>query len=72
MKRYNVSVPRNHEKDGETKTAWSNVGKLVHFEATGDKPEGFILELSMFPNTKFGVFEEKPRDAQPAPAEDTT
>jgi hypothetical protein len=26
----------------------------------------------MFPNTKFGVFEEKPRDAQPAPAEDTT
>jgi hypothetical protein len=62
MKRYNVSVPRSYEKDGETKTAWNTVGKLVHFPATGDKPEGFILELSMFPNTKFGVFEEKPRE----------
>jgi hypothetical protein len=62
MKRYNVSVPRSYEKDGETKTAWNNVGKLVHFEATNDKPEGFILELHMFPGQKFGVFEEKPRE----------
>ena len=62
MRRFNVSVPRTYEKDGETKTAWNNVGKLVHFEATDTKPEGFILELNMFPATKFGVFEEKPRE----------
>jgi len=73
MKRYNVSVPRQYEKDGETKTAWNTVGKLVQFEATANKPEGFILELHMFPGTKFGIFEDVPRaqrDAQPAPADE--
>ena len=62
MKRYNIAVPRKYMKGTEEKTAWGNVGKLVHFEATGDKPEGFIIELSMFPETKFMVFEEKPRE----------
>jgi hypothetical protein len=62
MKRYNISVPKKYEKDGETKTAWGNVGKLVYFPATKDKEEGFILELSMFPDTKFGVFPDKPRE----------
>lgn len=62
MKRFNVSVPKKYLKDGEEKTAWNTVGKLVKFEATADKPEGFVLELSMFPDVKFGVFEEKPRE----------
>lgn len=66
MIRYNISVPRTYEKNGETKTAWSNVGKLIKFPATADKPESFIIEMHMFPNTKFGVFEDKPRDAQPS------
>jgi hypothetical protein len=71
MKRYNVSVPKSYEKDGEKKTQWNNVGKLVSFEATETKPAGFILELSMFPDTKFGVFEERPReDRQPAANDD--
>jgi hypothetical protein len=73
MKRYNVSVPRKYDKNGETKTAWNTVGKLIHFEATGDKPEGYVLELYMHPDTKFGVFEDVPRDqrkAQPAPADE--
>jgi len=70
MKRYNISVPKEYEKNGEKKTQWSNVGKLIRFEATDDKPEGFILELSMFPTTKFGVFEEKPREeASQAPSD---
>ena len=62
MQRYNISVPREYEKDGEKKTAWSNVGKLVRFEATASKPESFIIELGTFPNTKFMVFEEKARE----------
>lgn len=62
MRRFNVTVPRTYQKDGEEKTAWNTVGKLVHFPATEDKTEGFILELFMHPNTKFGVFEEKPRE----------
>lgn len=64
MKRYNISVPKKYTKNGEEKTAWSNVGKLVKFDATQDKPESYILELSMFPDTKFGVFEDKPRESR--------
>jgi hypothetical protein len=62
MQRYNVSVPKKYIKNGEEKTAWNNVGKLIRFEATGDKPEGLILELNMFPETKFGVFLDVPRE----------
>lgn len=62
MQRYNISVPRKYMKEGEEKTAWSNVGKLVYFEATDVKPASFIVELAMFPDTKFGVFEDKPRE----------
>lgn len=68
MKRYNITVPRKYEKDGEEKTAWSTVGTLVHFPAREDKAEGFILELGMFPNTTFKVFEQKPRDGAKPPA----
>lgn len=71
MKRYNIAVPRKYEKDGETKTAWGNVGKLVHFEANGEKPEGFIIELNMFPDTKFMAFEEKPREQRAGAAEES-
>jgi hypothetical protein len=62
MQIYNVSVPKKYTKDGEEKTAWNNVGKLVYFPATADKPAGYALELSMFPETKFGVFEAKPKE----------
>jgi hypothetical protein len=54
MIRYNISVPRKYHKDGEEKTAWSNVGKLIRFDATEEKPEGFIVELL--------VFEDKPKE----------
>jgi len=43
------------------------VGKLIKFDATAEKPEGYILDLHMFPNTKFGVFEDKPREKKDAP-----
>lgn len=66
MKRYNITVPKNYTKDGEEKTQWNNVGTLVKFEASADKPESYILELNMYPNTKFGVFEQKPREETPA------
>lgn len=63
MQKYNISVPRKYTaKTGEEKTAWGNVGKLTRFEATGEKPEGFIIELFMFPDTKFMCFEDKPKE----------
>lgn len=70
MKRYNISVPRKYTKDNVEKTSWSNVGKLIKFEATSDKPEGYVLELAMFPDTKFGVFEDKPREATATVSQD--
>lgn len=64
MKRFDIIVPKKYTKDGEEKTAWNNVGTLVHFPANGDKDEGYILELNMFPETTFKVFEQKPKEEQ--------
>lgn len=71
-KRYNIVTPKKYEKDGEEKTAWKNVGTLVRFPATDEKSEGYILELNMFPDTTFKVFEEKPKEDAPrrAPVEE--
>jgi hypothetical protein len=68
MKKFNIAVPKKYIKDGEEKTAWNNVGKLIFFPKTDTKPSGFALELSMFPETKFMVFEDKPREER---SEDT-
>lgn len=66
MKKFNITVPKKYTKNGEEKTAWNNVGTLVHFPANGEKSEGYILELNMFPETPFKVFEQRER-AQEAP-----
>jgi hypothetical protein len=66
MKKYNISVPRKYMKNGEEKTAWSNIGKLLRFDATDTKPEGFVVELFMFPETKFMCFEDKPKEDRQA------
>lgn len=70
IKKYNVTVPKKYTQNGEEKTAWNNVGKLIKFDATDTKPEGFVLELSMFPETKFGVFEDKPKQPKTEPVEE--
>lgn len=62
MKRFDIVVPNKYTKNGEEKTAWKNVGTLVKFDATNEKPESYILELNMFPNTPFKVFEQKPKE----------
>lgn len=62
MKRYNVTTMKTYTKNNEEKKAYPMVGTLVRFDATADKPESFLLELNMFPQTKFYVFEEKPRE----------
>ena len=62
MKRYNVVTKRTYLKGTEEKALWVNCGNIVHFPAQGDKDDSFILELNMFPDTKFYVFEQKPRE----------
>lgn len=61
MKRFNIVIPKKYTKNGQENTQWNIVGTLVKFEATPERPEGYILELSMFPNTTFKVFEQKPK-----------
>lgn len=63
-KRYNIVLPKKYTKNGEEKTAWLNVGKLVYFPASGEKTEGYVLELSMFPNIEFKIFPEREREQQ--------
>ena len=66
MKKYDIVVPKKDARD-PNKTYWKNVGSMVKFDATAEKPEGFIIELHMFPTTDFKVFEQKPK-ADPAAA----
>ena len=54
MKIENVCTKRTYEKNGETKNVWLQVGTLK----TTDKGQRF-LELNMFPNTPFYIFEPK-------------
>ena len=62
MKRFNINTKKVYQKDGEEKVAWNKVGSLVYFPADGDKKAGFKLELNMFPDTAFFVFEDVPRE----------
>ena len=61
MKRFDLVVPKKYTKDGEEKTAWKQVGSMVRFDATTDKPESYIVELNMFPNLEVKAFEVKPK-----------
>ena len=69
MKIFNVTTTKTYEKDGVEKKTYPRIGKLIQFPATTDKPESFILELNMFPETKFGVYPDEPR-AQSATVKD--
>jgi len=66
MKRFNICTARTYEKNGETKKAWRTVGQLIQWPAKEDKPESFSIELHMFPETRFSVFEERDRDQKPS------
>jgi hypothetical protein len=62
MKKYNITTVGTYQKDGQEKKTYPQVGKLIHFEAGNGKEESFVLELNMFPNTKFCVFPDTLKD----------
>lgn len=66
MKRFNILTRRTYEKDGQEKTQWLRVGRLAQFPKTEEKEESFIMELNMFPHTKFFVFEDTKKDEKAA------
>lgn len=59
MRKFNIVTKKTYTANGVEKAQWNNVGALVHFEPSGTKDESFILELAMFPDTKFFVFPQK-------------
>jgi hypothetical protein len=67
MQIYNLTVPKKYTKNGEEKTIWNTVGKMLKFEATTEKPEGYIIELFMLPDLKISVFEQKSNKVPPQP-----
>ena len=58
MKKFTINTAKKYKKDGQEKTQWNRVGTLVEF-----KEGEFALELNMFPDTKYFVFEDKPKDS---------
>ncbi len=69
MKILNIAVKKTYQKDGAEKTTWLNVGSLIKFEATSEKPEQLMIELNMFPTQRFYVFEPKAVAPAPKPVE---
>jgi hypothetical protein len=62
MQKFNVCAKKTYTKNGEEKATWPSVGSIVIFPASGDKEEGGILELNMFPGVKFNVFPQKDKN----------
>lgn len=63
MKRFNICTARTYkDREGNDKKAWRTVGQLVQWPAKDDKPESFSIELHMFPDVRYSVFEERERD----------
>lgn len=54
MKYESICTKKTYTKNGEEKTIWLQVGTFK----TTDKGQRFI-ELNMFPNTPFYIFERK-------------
>ena len=67
MKFYNICTRNTYEHNGETKTRWLNCGTLRETNE-GKK----FLELNMFPNTPFYVFEPKPKETQQTQQSDSS
>ena len=62
IKKLNICVPKKYTKDGEEKTMWNTVGSLTVFPPKDNKPEGYRIELPMFGDTQFFVFEQKKKE----------
>ena len=53
-------------KTGRKKHSGSEWGRLAQFPKTEEKEESFIMELNMFPHTKFFVFEDVKKEGKAA------
>ena len=56
MKKFNIVRPRKYEVNGEEKTQWLQVGKIIQFD-----DGNLMLELN-HTSEVYKVFEEKPKE----------
>lgn len=62
MKYKDICTKRTYTTNGQEKTIWLNVGTM---RVTDDGKE--YMELNMFPNTPFYVFEKQAKEQAPKP-----
>lgn len=65
IKRLNIMTKKTFIYNGAEKVSWNNVGNLIAFD------NGYSIELSMYPETKFYVFEQKDKAVTPEKIEKT-
>jgi len=62
---FKICVPgAKYQKDGNEKTSWGEVGRIVIFQNDDRSIDGAIIELHMFPTTPFKVFPYLKKDKQ--------
>ena len=61
IKKFNICVivDTYTNKQGEEKNVWKTIGEIVDFDNGGK-----LLKLYATPNTRYSVFEQKPREAK--------
>lgn len=65
MIKMNVTAPKEYtDSQGQVKTTFPQVGKLVIWDAKDGKEQTATLELFMFPGMKYTCFTDKPRETQ--------
>ncbi len=65
MEYKDICTKRIYQKDGKEKAAWLKVGTL-RITDTGKQ----FIELNMFPNTPFYIFEQKQQQSQQSQPEE--
>ena len=60
IKKFAVKSKKTYEKNGEQRTLWLNVGTIIKFDNGS-----MLLELNMFPDKQFAVFEVNEEPASP-------
>ena len=70
--RYDLTVPREYEANGETKTAWDPVGVMFRrTDRDGNDRGGFSLRFNHMPGVTIMAFphEDKDRERKPQQAD---
>jgi hypothetical protein len=71
IKKFNICTCKVYQAQGQEKKFWPQVGTMTYFPAYQDHPEGYKIELNMFPGTQFFTFEQKSPESRTTDAKPT-